>query len=30
MPADPLAQLYFASLGVVGLFILYRIMEKSR
>lgn len=30
MPADPLAQLYFASLGIVGLFILYRIMEKSR
>ena len=30
MPADPLAQIYFASLGVVGLFILYRIMEKSR
>ena len=30
MPADPLAQLYFASLGVVGLFILDRIMEKSR
>jgi hypothetical protein len=30
MPTDPLAQLYFASLGVVGLFILYRIMEKSR
>jgi hypothetical protein len=30
MPDDPLAQLYFASLGVVGLFILYRLMEKSR
>lgn len=30
MPDDPLAQLYFASLGVVGLYILYRIMEKSR
>ena len=30
MPTDPLAQIYFASLGVVGLFILYRIMEKSR
>lgn len=28
-PDDPLAQLYFASLGVVGLFILYRFMEKS-
>ena len=30
MPDDPLAQLYFASLGVVGLFILYRLMEKAR
>lgn len=30
MPDDPLAQIYFASLGVIGLFILYRIMEKSR
>jgi hypothetical protein len=30
IPDDPLAQLYFASLGVVGLFILYRLMEKSR
>jgi hypothetical protein len=30
MPSDPLAQLYFSSLGVVGLFILYRLMEKSR
>jgi len=30
MPNDPLAQLYFASLGVVGLFILYRLMEKSK
>lgn len=30
MPGDPLAQVYFASLGVVGLFILYRLMEKSR
>jgi len=29
MPDDPLAQLYFTSLGVVGLFILYRLMEKS-
>ena len=29
MPLDPLAQLYFASLGIVGLFILYRLMEKS-
>lgn len=30
MPDDPLAQMYFASLGVLGLFILYRLMEKSR
>jgi len=30
MPTDPLAQLYFASLGVIGLLILYRLMEKSR
>lgn len=30
MPDDSLAQLYFASLGVLGLFILYRLMEKSR
>jgi hypothetical protein len=29
MPDDPLAQIYFASLGVLGLLILYRIMEKS-
>lgn len=30
IPDDPLAQLYFASLGVLGLFILYRLMEKAR
>jgi hypothetical protein len=30
MPDDPLAQVYFASLGVLGLLILYRLMEKSR
>jgi hypothetical protein len=30
MPDDPLAELYFASLGVLGLFILYRLMEKSK
>ena len=30
MPDDPLAQLYFASLGLVGIYILYRFMEKSR
>lgn len=29
MPEDPLAQIYFASLGVLGIFILYRLMEKS-
>jgi len=29
MPDDPLAQIYFASLGVLGLVIFYRIMEKS-
>ena len=30
IPDDPLAQIYFASLGVLGIFILYRIMEKSK
>jgi hypothetical protein len=30
MPDDVIAQIYFASLGVLGLFILYRLMEKSR
>jgi hypothetical protein len=30
MPGDPVAQLYFATLGAFGLFILYRLMEKSR
>jgi hypothetical protein len=30
MPDDPLAQIYFASLGVLGVFILYRLMEKSK
>jgi hypothetical protein len=29
IPNDPLAELYFAGLGVLGLFILYRLMEKS-
>jgi hypothetical protein len=29
-PDDPLAQVYFASLGILGIFILYRLMEKSR
>jgi hypothetical protein len=30
IPDDPLAQIYFASLSVLGIFILYRIMEKSK
>jgi hypothetical protein len=30
IPGDPVAQLYFATLGVFGLFILYRLMQKSR
>lgn len=30
IPDDPLAQIYFASLGILGLFILYRLMEKSQ
>jgi uncharacterized membrane protein len=30
MPDDPLAQLYFTSLGLIGVYILYRFMEKSR
>lgn len=30
MPDDPLAQLYFASLGALGIFILLRLMEKSK
>ena len=30
MPDDIIAQLYFASLGVLGLYILYRLMEKSK
>jgi hypothetical protein len=29
MPDDALAQIYYLSLGILGLFILYRIMEKS-
>jgi hypothetical protein len=29
LPEDPLAQLYFASLAGVGLYILYHLMEKS-
>jgi len=30
LPEDPLAQLYFASLALVGIYILYCFMEKSR
>jgi hypothetical protein len=29
IPKDPIAQIYFASLGVLGVYILYRIMEKN-
>ena len=29
IPDDPLAQIYFASLGMLGIFIFYRLMEKS-
>ena len=29
MPADPISQFYLASLGAIGLFILYRLMVKS-
>ena len=30
MPEDPMAQLYFAALAGIGLYILYRFMEKSK
>ena len=30
MPEDPLAQLYFLALSGIGLYILYRFMEKSK
>jgi hypothetical protein len=30
LPEDPLAQLYFFSLSMVGIYVLYRLMEKSR
>lgn len=30
MPADPITQLYFASLGVIGLYFLYRLMDKAK
>lgn len=29
IPKDPIAQAYFASLGVLGIYILYRIMDKN-
>jgi hypothetical protein len=29
MPDDPIDKLYFASLAGVGIYILYRFMEKS-
>jgi hypothetical protein len=30
LPEDPLVQIYFASLAVIGLYILYRFMDKSK
>jgi hypothetical protein len=30
LPEDPLAQLYFAALAVIGIYILYRFMDKSK
>jgi hypothetical protein len=30
LPEDPLAQLYFASLAGIGIYILYRFMDKSK
>ena len=30
MPDDPLAQLYFAALAGIGVYILYRFMQKSK
>jgi hypothetical protein len=30
LPEDPLAQLYFASLAAIGIYILYRFMDKSK
>jgi hypothetical protein len=30
MPDDPVAQLYFASLAIVGIYIFYRVMKKSK
>lgn len=30
MPSDPLAQVYFASVGALGLLVLYRLMDKAQ
>ena len=30
MPEDPIDQIYFASLAAIGIYILYRLMEKAR
>jgi hypothetical protein len=30
IPEDPISQVYFASLAVIGLYILYRLMDKSK
>jgi hypothetical protein len=30
MPDDPIAQIYFASLAAIGIYILYRVMKKSK
>jgi hypothetical protein len=30
LPKDPIVQLYFAGLGVLGIYIIYKIMEKNR
>jgi len=30
LPEDPLVQLYFASLAAIGIYILYRLMDKSK
>ena len=30
MPEDPMDQIYFASLAAIGIYILYRLMEKAR
>jgi hypothetical protein len=30
LPKDPIVQIYFAGLGLLGIYIIYRIMEKNR